>query len=92
MKQHNVPGYTITGDMIIETLSRDVQRQAWTGGILGGVRNVWTRQVHPITCLRTGAAAMRQLLDSPEVYWQWVKDGFVEVSLIIFLPDEFESR
>ena len=28
MKQHNVPGYTITGDMIIETLSRNVQRQA----------------------------------------------------------------
>ena len=25
-----LPGYTITGDMIIETLSRDVQRQAWT--------------------------------------------------------------
>ena len=87
-----LPGHTITGDMIIEPLCRDVPPQEWTGGTLGGVRNVWTRQVHPITCLRTGAAAMRQLLDSSEVYWQWVKAGFVEVSLIIFLPDEFESR
>ena len=87
-----LPGHTITGDMIIEPLCRDVQRQEWTGGTLGGVRNVWTRQVHPITCLRTGAAAMRQLLDSAEVYWQWVKSGFVELSLIIFVFDESESR